>query len=207
MAFPSVKVQTGLKQSRRNPWKSWHLVGWPLNKKPILGSKAEPIVTPLWYMELQDRGSKGGGINFHKGAKSKGVPVTTEGVWTTGVPFTGNSSPVPCAASVDSILAIVRKKTLIKSHMTVNLIAAGATNSPINGLTINPEVWSSLNSPPGRVFLRSFFLHTSSTMRGHCCPKANKLSYKYNVRALGVPGVAQIHTLIKWLTPPSAVTM
>lgn len=80
------------------------------------------------------------GINFHKGAKSKGVPVTTEGVSTTGVPFTGNSSPVPSVASVDSIFSIERKKTLIKSHMTVNLIAAGETNSPINGSTIYFEV-------------------------------------------------------------------
>lgn len=61
MAFPSVKVQTGLKQSRRNPWMSWHLLGWPLNKKPILSSKVEPIVTLLWYMELRDRGGGGWG--------------------------------------------------------------------------------------------------------------------------------------------------
>lgn len=54
------------------------------------------------------------GINFHKGAKSKGVPVTTEGVSATGVPFTGNSSPVLSVASVDSIFSIERKKTLIK---------------------------------------------------------------------------------------------
>lgn len=79
-------------------------------------------------------------INFHKGAKSKGVPVTTEGVSTTGVPFRRNSSPVSSAASVDSIFPIERKKTLIKSHMTVNLIAAGETNNPVNGLTIYFEV-------------------------------------------------------------------
>lgn len=82
----------------------------------------------------------GGGINFHKGAKSKGVPVTTEGVSATGVPFTGNSSPLPSVASVDSIFPIERKKTLIESHMTVNLIAAGETNSPINGMSIYFEV-------------------------------------------------------------------
>lgn len=79
-------------------------------------------------MEAGDRGGKG--INFHKGAKSKGVPVTTEGVSATGVPFRGNSSPVPSVASVDSILSSERKKTLIKSHMTVNLIAEGATADP-----------------------------------------------------------------------------
>lgn len=90
-------------------------------------------------MEAGDGGGERG-INFHKGAKSKGVPVTTEGVSTTGVPFTGNSSPVPSVASVDSIFSIERKKTLIKSHMTVNLIAAGETNSPINGLSIYFEV-------------------------------------------------------------------
>lgn len=56
------------------------------------------------------------GINFHKGAKSKGVPVTTEGVSATGVPFRGNSSPLPSVASVDSIFFIERKKTLLKPH-------------------------------------------------------------------------------------------
>lgn len=84
-------------------------------------------------MEAGDGGRDGdgeGGINFHKGAKSKGVPVTTEGVSATGVPFTGNSYLVPSVASVDSIFSIEGTKTLIKSHMTVNLIAAGATNSP-----------------------------------------------------------------------------
>lgn len=90
-------------------------------------------------MEAGDAGGERG-INFHKGAKSKGVPVTTEGVSATGVPFTGNSSPVPSVASVDSILSIERKKTLIKSHMTVNLIAEGETNGSINGMSIYFEV-------------------------------------------------------------------
>lgn len=81
-----------------------------------------------------------GGINFHKGAKSKGVPAATEGVSTTGVLFTGNSSPVPSVASVDSIFSIERMKTLIKSHMAVNLIAASETNSSINGMSIYFEV-------------------------------------------------------------------
>lgn len=87
-------------------------------------------------MEVWD----GRGINFHKGAKSKGVPVTTKGVSSTGVPFTGNSSPLPSVASVDSIFSIERKKTLIKSHMTVNLIAASETNSSVNGMSIYFEV-------------------------------------------------------------------
>lgn len=52
------------------------------------------------------RGGGRKGINFHKGAKSKGVPVTTEGVSTTGVLFRRNSSPVPSVASVDSIFCI-----------------------------------------------------------------------------------------------------
>lgn len=90
-------------------------------------------------MEAAEGGGERG-INFHKGAKSKGVPVTTEGVSATGVPFTGNSSPVPSVASVDSIFPIERKKTLIKNHMTVNLIGAGETNSPINGMGIYTEV-------------------------------------------------------------------
>lgn len=78
----------------------------------------------------------GRGINFHKGAESKGVPATAEGVSATGVLFTGNSSPLPCVASVDSVFSIEGIKTLIKSHMTVNLIAAGETNSSINGMSI-----------------------------------------------------------------------
>lgn len=84
-------------------------------------------------MEAGGGGRGEPGIDFHKGAKSKGVSVTTGGVSATGVPFTGNSSPVPSVASVDSIFSTGRKKTSIKSHMTVNLIAEGESTDTSMG--------------------------------------------------------------------------
>ena len=128
-----------------------HLVDWPLNKGPFWVVK-QAIVTRLWYMEaVGERGGGGGSggarvLTFTKVQNQREFLSPPGGVWATGVPFTGNSSAVPSVdSSVDSIPPL-REKTVIKSHMTVNLIAGETqtTRRRAAGISFS-EVWTSVN--------------------------------------------------------------